>query len=1241
MTYVFDEPSIGLHDSEQDKLLEVLHSLVENGNSLIVVEHDEKTIRTADHLIDIGPDAGTQGGELVFCDTIEELLNPANEIDNSHTQNWLSGRDNISSKKLPLSDENKSFWLKNASRNNLKSITVEFKSKALNVICGVSGAGKSSLVESLIEKSIIPKTHGAEIFSQHVFIDQSPIGRTPRSNPATYTKVFDLIRKLFGELADSKSKGWDKSRFSFNVKGGRCEECEGAGYQQIGMHFLGNVDVICQHCNGKRFNAETLAVKYHSQSINDVLEMTIDEACLFFEDQKAILKILQTMQELGLGYIGLGQSSTTLSGGEAQRIKLASELWKSSKGQTLYILDEPTTGLHHKDVKALIRSLQSLVNNGHTVITIEHHAEMLKAANYLVELGPGSGTQGGELVFSGSPEQLINENKTLTAKALQLSHQSISRKERKAFEADFIKLKNVSTHNLKNIDVDIPLGKMTVITGVSGSGKSSLAFDTLYAEGQRRFLESVSTYARTLMKSMDKPDVEEIQNLNPVVAIGQRNSNTNARSTVGTLSEVYDYYRLLYSRIGYIICPKCNAKAVNGICVCGWKVENKATASHFSFNHESGACPVCKGLGTLTVCDQEELISHPNKSIFQGAMDGHKSGKFYGDFHGQYVAILQSISKENSIDFAKPWDELDENAKQIVLFGTGEKDYKVDWHYKRKNMEGVEKFTGKWVGFCHLVNAEYQRKHADKRADAMLPIMKEIKCSSCNGSRLNKQSFEYLFQGVDIAELSSKTINESILFFSQIDQDKLDSTSQIVLNDILPPVLHKLNMISKAGLSYLNINRTISTLSGGESQRLRLASSLGTGLCGITYILDEPTVGLHPRDTQNLIAILQELKKQDNTLVIVEHDEDVIQAADHVIKLGPSAGNFGGQVQYAGKPEASLQTIKKESKTLKLDFNIKIQKANANNLKDFDVELPSNGMTVFTGVSGSGKTSLLFSVLADSAAQGKAINCQQISGLEQFDSIIPVTHYQVSNHPSSIVATFTGIFDDIRKLFADTDEAKKMNLSKSHFSFNNKAGYCDNCQGLGQTKISMDFLADVWSVCEECRGRRYNYQVQSVKLKGKSISDVLDMSIDSAKDYFEDRSLKGKIGLLQQTGLGYLKVGQTTRTLSGGESQRLKLASDIINGKGNKNLYLFDEPTKGLHREDIDVLLQLFNKLIAQGHCLYIIEHNLQVIIQADWVVDLGLEGGDEGGEIVFQGLLADLIKCDESYTGLHVKQAI
>ncbi|MDD4604300.1 MAG: excinuclease ABC subunit UvrA, partial [Bacteroidales bacterium] len=730
--YIFDEPSIGLHPHEVSGLIDILKDLRDKGNSVLVVEHDEEFIRQADWLIDVGPGPGEHGGEILVNSAVSELNRLPESIRlKSKTLEFLSAGV-PSGIAAPIRKETGTILIRGARANNLKNIDVAFQLGSLNVVTGVSGAGKSTLVNFTLGNFLrntfqggrenvgkCDEISGWDKIGKIIAVDQSPIGRTPRSNPATYTGLFDRVRELFASMPEAVSRGFDKSRFSFNTPGGRCEACEGAGYQQIGMHFMGSVEVVCEACEGHRFDEATLAIRYRDKNIFEILELTINSAIAFFNGEPKILHYLQALDDLGLGYLTLGQRSSTLSGGEAQRVKLATELAKPQAAHTLYLLDEPTTGLHDADVVNLLTSLNTLVRQGHTVIVIEHHLGLIASAGHIIDLGPGSGREGGNLVFSGSPTEIIRCTESLTGQALKEYRKTTKIQPAPAQNsiewagaASSIKLKGVTTNNLKNISVEIPHQKITVITGVSGSGKSSLAFDTIFAEGQNRFLEGFSTYFRSQVGMEEKASFEELTGLTATFAIDQRMPGHNPRSTVGTLSEIYDAYRLLYSRMGMSV----------------------VTSSLFSFNHQHGACPLCDGLGFIIACDPEKLITHPERSILSGAMDGTKTGKFYGDPYGQYVATLKTVGEKLGIDFAKPWQMLNEKEKDIVLDGTGEESYQVTWEFLRNNRRGEYQFSGPWQGLINLVGEEYLRKHADRRGEGMMPLMKQTTCAACNGS---------------------------------------------------------------------------------------------------------------------------------------------------------------------------------------------------------------------------------------------------------------------------------------------------------------------------------------------------------------------------------------------------------------------------------------------------------------------------------------------------------------------------
>jgi excinuclease ABC subunit A len=1223
--YILDEPSAGLHPTDNNKMIKVMKSLRDQGNTVLVVEHDPDTMINSDQIIDIGPFAGKNGGNILFNEETKNLLSITNK--ESKTLKYLTETIVPSSKNIELQDK----WLNisGAHLHNLKDIDVQFRLHALNVVTGVSGAGKSTLVFHILGKYYEQLFSGnptnksfKEISSESeihkiIEIDQSPIGRTPRSNPATYIKLFDLIRSLFAAQDESKKNKWNQGHFSFNTKGGRCETCEGAGYIQTGMHFLSNVETVCETCDGKRYDNETLQVKYQGKNISEVLEMEISDALEFFKDEPKIHHYLTILNKLGLGYLSLGQSATTLSGGEAQRLKLASELVKPAKAHTLYIFDEPTTGLHSYDISILINALNDLTKNNHTVIVIEHETQIIQNADHIIDLGPEGGNLGGEVIFSGSYKNLLNCENSLTGKALSGKKQHTIESEdvdlHDVIHAPII-LNGVNTHNLKNIDVEIPRNKLTVLTGISGSGKSSLAFDTLFAEGQFRFTESFSTYARSLIQQKSRPEILECKGLTPTIAIDNKAVTKNPRATVGTITGLYDLYRLLFSRI---------SKDKNGNA-------GDVFSSHFSFNHQAGACPVCNGLGFELTCDPNKLISNPELKIADGAMKGSKPGKFYGDPFGQHMAILNEVSKANNIDFDKIWNDLSEKAKEIALFGTGDTEYDASWKFKRKNREGTHQFTAKWLGLVNYIDDEYFRKHDKQGGENVAALMKDVRCNHCAGSRLNPEILRYKISDKNIAELSGLEAKESIGFFENF-KNTLPEKDYTIASEIIKSCIFKLNAMIKIGLGYLSIDRNTMTLSGGEGRRIRLISQLGGELMGITYVLDEPTVGLHSKDTQNLIELIKKLSEK-NTVVVVEHDEEVIKSADYIIELGPNAGDEGGEIIAQGstsnfinnKDSITSKYLQKEYKfdfqkiEIKLQAGIQIKSAFANNLKNIDIELPVNGISVFSGVSGSGKSSLLFDVIAKSAATNKAINCKAISGLDQFSSIIKMDQSAIGKNPLSTPLTFLGLYDQIRDLYANTDLAIENKFKKSHFSYNTKGGRCETCKGQGQTKVSMDFLSDVWLTCPDCNGKRFKGETLEIKWDGLSISNILELTIKSAAKVFKsEEKLSSAFGLLCDLGLGHLKLGQSATTLSGGEAQRLKLAKELLKKTKEKCLYLLDEPTTGLHFYDIEKLLAVLSGLRDKGHALYIIEHHPWLIKFADKVVELGSEGGEKGGYLL------------------------
>jgi excinuclease ABC subunit A len=1232
--YIFDEPSIGLHPTENFRMIEVLQSLRDQENTVVVVEHDDDFIRHADYVIDIGPAAGKNGGSVLLSCPPNELMNaPPGE---SATADFISGR-----RKFRFPDESPQgrdfISIKGASQHNLKIEEARFFLQTMNVVTGVTGAGKSTLVNHTLARFLNNKLHqGHEIpgktesisgwdkLGKLILIDQSPIGKTPRSNPATYTGLSDHIRDLFAAQPEARKRGWNKSRFSFNVVGGRCENCQGAGYIQVGMHFLGDVEIVCETCAGKRFNDETLQITYRGKNISQVLDLSVAQAVSFFSDAPKAVRIVETMNKLGLGYLKLGQRSTTLSGGEAQRVKLATELARPGAGHTLYIFDEPTTGLHNADVEVLLRSLQNLVENKNTVILIEHHPGVIAAAGNIIDLGPGSGKSGGMVVFQGTPKAMLQSGNSPTALALKSWHSqsNVIEINRPAIsEAHHIIFKNVTTHNLKGIDVAFPKNEITVVTGVSGSGKSSLVFDTLYAESRNRFLENFSPYVRAQLGMQSQGAFDEASGITPSIAINRRFGVSGGRSTLGTFTGIYDLYRLLYART-----------AISS------NYYGRPVASLFSFNHQSGACSQCDGLGEITICDPDKLITHPEKSILAGAMDGTKWGKFYGDPFGRYFHSLLAAAKNSGVDFSVPWIELSTETKDLALYGSGDQIFKVTWQFKRGKRKGVHTFEGKWEGLAGLVNEEYARKHADHRGDAMMDIMQKVKCPSCNGKRLNPHALGFKIQNIDIATLAGYSIGRAHRFFMDFDKHEKNINILKITVQLRDEIQKKLEILIRLGLSYPAISRNLATLSGGERQRAALAAQLSNRLTGITLVLDEPTVGLHASDTQNLMNVIKEIRNQGNTVVMVEHDPEVILAAGHVIEIGPGAGESGGSVIATGSPQEIIQNPasgtapylirSKSGQGQKLNplihkvksKPIKITSAYANNLKIQEVEIPTEQFVVVCGVSGSGKSSLVFDVLARSAEFSRPEGCKNISGPELFSKVVEAGQDFSRPGGESNVLTYTGIFDRVRNAFVKTETAKMQQLKSSHFSFNTKGGRCESCRGKGFLKISLDFMPEVEIPCEVCGGKRFAQEVLNCRLHGKSIYDVLQLSVEHGVNFFGwDEKILSALKTLSETGLGYLRLGQPIETLSGGEMQRLRLAKEIMAPGKGKNLYLFDEPTTGLHPKDVEKLLQLFEELVLNGHSVIVVEHNEMVIEKAEHLIKMGPGAGELGGKIEYQ----------------------
>ncbi|MHC1708186.1 MAG: hypothetical protein AB9842_11800 [Bacteroidales bacterium] len=1220
--YVFDEPTLGLHPEEIKPLLLIFRKLVNSGNTVMVVEHDETTIRHADWIIDIGPGAGKGGGEVLFNGYFSDFFNDKTLAGNSPS--WDLLHKTLQYNSIEPVKEGKAIIIENCSVNNLKNIDIQLLVGKINVVTGVSGSGRSTLVHQVLEaevreflsggkvSGIGQNIRGLENTDKIITIDQAPIGRTPRSNPATYTGLADKLRDLYAKLPESLLAGYTKSHFSFNTVGGRCETCQGAGSQQIGMHFLGNVDVICPSCNGKRFHDDILQIKYKGKDISEVLDLSVNEAISFFSGQPQILKYLLVLRDVGLGYIHLGQASSTLSGGEAQRIKLATELQQKDTGKTLYLFDEPTTGLHAADIQTFVKALHQLTARGNTVVCIEQDPEIIRIADRIIELGPGSGENGGFLLFQGTADVMQRTPGSLLGEWVKKGHISNTRDYPGPDSIDFIELYGVNTHYLKNIEVKIPKNKLTVITGLSGSGKSSLAFDTLYSEARSRFVESLSSYTRSLIQQSNHADIAACRGLGPVVAISRKHLGHSSRSTVGTTTGIYDYYRLLFSRISFL--------------------EGKQySARHFSFNNETGACPGCGGLGYQLKCSPEKLITHPGRSVLDGAMMGHKAGLFYGDPFGQYIAALKAAADHLRMDISMPWDQLTENHRGIILYGTGDKVYDFNWEYKNKTRAGEHRMRAAWPGFCNLADDEYQRKHLNKNTRDIEELLDEITCPACHGGRLKPELLAVKFHGMNIAGLSSLNIKEALAFFNGILKKESSAAVRGIIGEVAPRVTDLLTVLLELGTGYLTVDRNSRSLSGGEGQRVRLAGALSARLCGVTYVFDEPTIGLHVKDTLPLIGVIQQLISNGNTAIVIEHDEQFIRAADYILDMGPGAGTLGGQIIAAG----TLEDIIRDPRSVtgrwltnpivngpinrqKAEKAFGVRGAFRNNLKNIDVDFISNGIIAVTGVSGSGKSTLVNEVVFASASAGYPVGCKGYYGFDHFDKVVMLDQQPLSANSLSTPATYTGFMDELRDLLAVTKEARDNKFSRSSFSYLTKDGKCPECNGVGQIRTSMDFMSDIWTTCESCGGSRFRSLSLIARLENFSVADILQMTVDECLTVFNHYSgLKKYLLSMHEVGIGHLQLGQSCETLSGGESQRLRLATELISLNKGNNLYLFDEPTTGLHAIDIQRLIHVFNQLADSGHTLIFIEHNPLLTAIANQVIQLGPGSGPEGGYLV------------------------
>ncbi|MEP7071548.1 MAG: excinuclease ABC subunit UvrA [Verrucomicrobiota bacterium] len=1251
-----------------------------------------------------------------------------------------------------------------AREHNLKNVDVEIPLRVFTCVTGVSGSGKSTLIHDVLYRNLrraksqatesepgaCRSVTGAHRIGEVIMVDQSPLARTPRSTPILYLGLYDRVRELFAMQPEAQAQGLTASAFSFNSGSGRCERCSGTGFEKIEMQFLSDLYVRCAECEGRRFQPHVLKIKLHGNSIHDVLQLTVTEAAAWFAhigERQKLSDPLEVLDEVGLGYLRLGQPLNTLSGGESQRLKLVGHLGTKSDGHIasagdgdLFIFDEPTTGLHFDDVAILLKLFQRLVESGHSVLVIEHNLEVIKTADWVIDLGPEGGEEGGEIVAVGTPEQIAKIPGSHTGKFLQnllpgrvgvsAAAGSVSRPvpfdsadddevSLRVAEVPFgetpktagrmpplpgrnnaISVHGAREHNLKDISVQIPRDQMVIITGLSGSGKSTVAFDILFAEGQRRFLDSLSPYARQFAEQLEKPDVDLVEGLPPSVAIEQRVTRGGGKSTVATVTEVYHFLRLLFAKTGTQFCPDCDlpvekqslaaiVKQVETAARRGpLKVLAPLVKARKGFHTDVARWAERNGFETLLVDGQLVPVEQFRKLE---RFKEHTIDVVVGAIDARRIRKARNLT-QRALEIGRGTAHLFDSRQRLTVMSTemscpgcGRAFEELDPRlFSFNSPHGACEECG---GFGEIWNAVLQTGEADNGDSVLeneLAAERESEgvgeaeakaCPSCHGTRLNAVARHVRVQGRAIGDFTALSAAEAATQFARL---KYRGTQKAIAQELLPEILQRLQFMANVGLGYLSLARSAKTLSGGESQRIRLAAQLGSNLRGVLYVLDEPTIGLHPRDNVRLLETLTALREKGNSLVIVEHDEETMRRADHIIDLGPRAGAHGGEVVASGTlreierspnsetgrclREPIVHPMRQTRRSLhEVKDWIQITGAQANNLKKVDVRFPVGRLSVITGISGSGKSTLLGRVLLPAALASlerkprRTPELSDVRGLEAIDAVYEVDQSPIGKTSRSTPATYIKVFDAIRSLYALLPVSRVRGYSASRFSFNAEGGRCESCSGQGVIKLEMSFLPSSYVPCEDCGGKRYNAQTLEVLYNEKSIGDVMEMTIEEAASFFHAHpKIARALSLLVDTGLGYLKLGQPSPTLSGGEAQRLKLATELTRGAGRvvherlrkmrqtkSTLYLLEEPTIGLHMADVKLLLNVMHRLVDDGHTVIVIEHNLSVIAEADYIVDVGPEAGAEGGEIVATGTPEEVAKHRLSRTAPFLREVL
>ncbi len=1252
--FVLDEPTVGLHPTDVEPLTGLIRELAERNNTVVVIEHDPRVILAADRVIELGPGAGARGGNITFDGSVKDAL-----ANGGATARAVTPRTPPREAEHGAQGE---LWVRGASAHNLRNVDVRVPLGQLVAVSGPSGSGKSSLVVDVLYRALArrvgeldverPGEHraleGAERVKRVELVDQTPLGRTSRGNPGTYTKAWDTVRKLFAEEPEALARELTAASFSFNVDAGRCEACAGEGFETVEMQFLADVALPCPVCRGKRFDDNVLAVRHRGKTIADILDATIDETLALWADQRGIVRALGPLQALGLGYLKVGQPLSTLSGGEAQRLKLARALRETTM-DTLYVFDEPSAGLHADEVALLLEALRHLIQGGGSVVVVDHDLDVLRAADHVIELGPGGGSAGGTVVAEGRPDT-IAAGETPTGRALSEAERAAPRP-RKAKshtpEKPALSVSSAREHTLHDVSVAVPHGQLTVVTGPSGSGKSTLTFDVIFAEGQRRFLETLTPYARQFLPTMARPDVDSVVGVPPAIALEQRTARAGARSTVATVTEVAHYLRLAYAKLGIVHCPEHDEPIRRRTADALYE---EVVGARGKVSLLSPAVRARKGtyLDVFTAASRAGIVLAVADGQRVHTESPPKLAKTKE--HDIDLVLAEGLSAKDIerplFDRALTWGkgsvklvDARGQASELSLsggcpkcgFSVGE----IDPRFFSFNTK---------QGQCELCEGLGEIPSKVQKDDGYVWYEE---CPACEGSRLSPLPRSVRLQGETYPALTARSVRAVL---KEVEKYRFEGRDALIAQPILAELERRLRFLVEVGLDYLSLDRDAATLSGGEMQRLRLSAQLGAGLTGALYVLDEPTIGLHPRDTDRLLGNLRRLVDTGSTVLVVEHDADTIRAADHLIDLGPGGGSQGGRVIAEGSPQAvlsveasptgrALREPPKLRAPRKVDGGVKwlsLEGAREHNLVGDTVNIPLERLTVVAGVSGSGKSTMVRKVLLPALRQKlhrvaeEPGEYDRLVGFEALKRAVAVDQSPIGRTPRSVPATFLGIWDLIRKLFAMAPEAQIQGFNATRFSFNSSGGgRCPACEGQGVISHEMSFLPDVVTPCPTCEGTRFEPRTRSVRYLEHDISQVLALTAQQAVQVFAHHpKIRAPLETLCELGAGYITLGQGSHTLSGGEAQRLKLAAELTAGARHEpTLYVLDEPTTGLHLADVAKLVRVLERLVERGDTLVVIEHHPEVIAGADYIVELGPEGGEAGGRVVAQGVRTELAR--------------